>query len=155
MPSSNAPRVSVVVPCFNYGQFLKSSLASITAQTLKPVETLVIDDGSTDRDTLAILHDLPKSGIKIIRQENRGLAGARNTGIRESRGDYIYFVDADDVLFPDCLEKLVGLLEERSDAIAACCGVRLFGGEQNGTEWRASYDPYLILVQNTWAAGLM
>lgn len=155
MPSSNAPRVSVVVPCFNYGQFLKSSLASITAQTLKPVETLVIDDGSTDRDTLAILHDLPKSGIKIIRQENRGLAGARNTGIRASHGDYIYFVDADDVLFPESLEKLAGLLEQRNDAIAACCGVRLLGGEQNGTEWRASYDPYLILVQNTWAAGLM
>jgi len=155
MPSSNAQRVSVIIPCFNYGHFLKSSLASIRAQTLRPLEILVIDDGSTDCDTLAILHDLPKAGIKIIRQENRGLAGARNTGIRESRGDYIYFVDADDVLFPDCLEKLVGLLEERSDAIAACCGVRLFGGEQNGTEWRASYDPYLILVQNTWAAGLM
>ncbi len=155
MLSSNPPRVSIVVPCFNYGRFLKSCLASITAQTLKPVETLVIDDGSTDRDTLAILHDLAKCGIKIIRQENRGLAGVRNTGIRASHGDYIYFVDADDVLFPDSLEKLAGLLEQRNDAIAACCGVRLLGGEQNGTEWRASCDPYLILVQNTWAAGLM
>jgi len=155
MPSSNAPRVSVVVPCFNYGRFLKSCLASIRAQTLRPVETLIIDDGSTDPDTLAILHDLPKGDSKIIRQENRGLAGARNTGIRQSHGDYVYFVDADDVLFLDCLEKLAGLLEQRSEAIAACCGVRLLGGKQNGTEWRASYDPYRVLVENTWAAGLM
>jgi glycosyltransferase involved in cell wall biosynthesis len=100
MPSSNAQRVSVIIPCFNYGHFLKSSLASIRAQTLRPLEILVIDDGSTDRDTVAILHDLPKAGIKIIRQENRGLAGARNTGIRESRGDYIYFVDAMTCYFP-------------------------------------------------------
>src|SRR5262249_33565401 len=145
MFSNDAPRVSVVIPCFNYGRFLKSGLASIRAQTLRSFETLVIDDCSTDADTLAILHNLPTAGIKIIRQENRGLARARTTGRREANGDYVYFLDADDFLFPDCLERLAALLEQRSDAIAACCGVKLFGGEQDGTEWPARYDPYFIL----------
>ena len=149
------PRVSVIIPCYNYGRFLNESLASVASQTLKPIETLIIDDGSTDPETIAILHDLSTPGTKIIRQDNHGLAGARNSGIRHSRGDYVYFLDADDVLFPDCLEKLAGLLEQSTDAIAACCGVKPFGGEQDGTEWRACYYPYLILVENTWAAGLM
>jgi len=155
MPSSDVPRVSVIIPCFNYGRFLKTSLASVTGQTLKPVETLIIDDGSTDPDTLAILHDLSVRGTKIIRQENRGLSGARNTGVRQSKGEFIYFLDADDVLFPECLEKLATLLQQDSNAIAACCGVKLLGGQQNGTEWPARYDPYLILVENIWGAGIM
>jgi glycosyltransferase involved in cell wall biosynthesis/GT2 family glycosyltransferase len=155
MPSSDAPRVSVIIPCFNYGHFLKSCLASVKAQTLKSVETLIIDDGSTDPDTLKILYHLSEGGIKIIHQENLGLSGARNTGIRHARGEYVYFLDADDILFPDCLEKLDQLLQKNSDALAACCGVKLLGGEQDGTEWPARYHPYVILVENTWAAGIM
>jgi len=155
MPSSDLPRISVIIPCFNYGRYLKSSLASIAGQTLKPVETLIIDDGSTDPETLAILHDLSVHGTKIIRQENRGLSGARNAGVRQSKGEFIYFLDADDILYPECLEKLASLLQQDSNAIAACCGVKLLGGKQNGTEWLARYDPYLILVQNIWGAGIM
>ena len=155
MTPSETPRVSVIIPCFNYGRFLKESLASVAAQTLKPIETLVIDDGSTDPTTLSILDNLSDPGVKVIHQENRGLAGARNSGIQRALGDYIYFLDADDVLFPECLAKLAGLLCENRAVIAACCGVELLGGVRHGTEWRARYDPYRILVENSWAAGLM
>lgn len=155
MVPSDSPRVSVVIPCFNYGRFLKPCLDSVACQTLKPIETLIIDDGSTDPHTLSILHDLAQTGSKIIRQANRGVAAARNTGIRHAQGEYVYFLDADDVLFPECLEKLSGMLEHNADAIAACCGVRLLEGDREGTEWHASHYPYLVLVENTWAAGLM
>ena len=155
MPLNDAPPITVIIPCFNYGHFLKRGLASVTAQTLRSAETIIINDGSTDPNTLRILHDLSHTDIKIIHQKNRGLAGARNRGIREANSDYVYFLDADDFLFPNCLERLAALLEQRSDAIAACCGVKLFGGEQDGTEWPARYDPYLILVENRWAAGIM
>lgn len=155
MSSNDVPQVSVIIPCFNYGRFLKDSLASVAGQALKPVEVLIIDDGSTDPNTLAILHDLSVRGTKIIRQENRGLSGARNTGIRQSKGEFVYFLDADDTLFPECLETLGTLLQQDRNAIAACCGVKLSGGPRNGTEWPARYDPYLILVENLWAAGIM
>ena len=155
MNLSGSLRVSVIIPCFNYGQFLKEALSSVSAQTLKPFETIIIDDGSTDPTTLSILDSLTDPGVKVIHQKNCGLAGARNSGMRHALGDYVYFLDADDVLFPDCLSTLAGMLHQNRLAIAACCGVKLLGGERHGTEWRASCDPYLLLVTNTWAAGLM
>jgi glycosyltransferase involved in cell wall biosynthesis len=150
-----ASKISVIIPCFNYGRFLKNSLSSVVAQTLAPVETLVIDDGSTDPETLAVLQGLSADEAKVVRQENRGLSGARNTGLRRAAGDYVYFLDADDIMFPDCLEKLAALLDASPDAVAACSGVRLLGGERHGTDWLPHYDPYTILVRNLWAAGIM
>jgi len=89
MVPSDSPPVSVVIPCFNYGRFLKPCLESVASQTLKPIETLIIDDGSTDPHTLSILHDLAQTGSKIICQANRGVAAARNTGIRHAQGEYV------------------------------------------------------------------
>jgi len=147
--------ISVIIPCFNYGGFLKESLSSVSAQTLNPIETLIIDDGSNDPETLRILSEISDPGVSVIRQENRGLPGARNTGLRHAMGDYVYFLDADDILFPFCLEKLAEMLNSNPDAIAACSGVQILGGRQNGMTWLPSYDPYLILVRNLWAAGMM
>ncbi len=152
---ARSSKTIVIIPCFNYGRFLKQCLASVACQTLKPVETIVIDDGSTDPETIRILDGLPEKEVKVVHQANLGLAAARNTGIKQATGEYVYFLDADDIMFPDCLEKLAFLLATDGDAIAACCGVRLMGGDRNGAEWLASYDPYLILVRNLWAAGMM
>ena len=147
--------ISVVIPCYNYGRYLSECLASVRAQTVAPFETLIVDDGSTDPATLEILDRLSRENVRVVRQENRGLAGARNTGIRCALGAYVYFLDADDLIFPDCLERLSALLDSNPDAVAACSGIRHFGGEQDGVEWRASYHPYTILVRNLWSAGLM
>jgi len=154
-PMSGTPSVTVIIPCFNYGRFLKECLSSVFAQTVQPIETLIINDGSTDPETLAILNELAEPRVKVIHQNNRGLAGARNSGIRHATGEYVYFLDADDVMFPDCLEKLAALLQGDKNAFAACCGVQLLGGNRHGTEWRAFYNPYTLLVQNSWAAGIM
>jgi glycosyltransferase involved in cell wall biosynthesis len=96
------PLISVVIPTYNYGHLVAVAIDSALAQTYPNVEVIVVDDGSTD-DTIQRL--LPYAGrIRVIHQTNQGLSAARNTGIRESRGEYIAFLDSDDAFHPRKLE---------------------------------------------------
>lgn len=104
MAASDASLISVIVPCYNQAHFFTEAIESILSQTYPHYEIVVIDDGSTD-NTAEVASRYP--GIRCVRQENRGLAAARNTGIRKSNGDYLVFLDADDRLLPHALE--VGL----------------------------------------------
>lgn len=151
----HSPKVSVVIPCFNDGVFLKDALGSLLDQTLPPTEVLIINDGSTQRRTLQVLQSVNHPGLRVIHQENLGLASARNTGMRNAVGDYVYFLDADDLILPQCLEKLSWLLEERQGAVAAVSGIQLFGGPKHGTVWGEACNPYVIRIQNQWGAGIM
>lgn len=150
----STPTVSVVIPCFNDGRYLSEALQSTFAQTLQPVEILVINDGSTEPATLRFLRSLQLPAVKVIHQENRGLPAARNTGLRNARGKYVYFLDADDVIDPQCLATLTQMLED-TDAMAATSAVRICGGPEHGTIWGEAYNPYRILVRNQCSAGLM
>jgi glycosyltransferase involved in cell wall biosynthesis len=151
----SSPTVSVVIPCFNDGRYLPEALQSVFAQTLQPIEIIVVNDGSTDPRTLKILRDLKKPEVTIIDQDNRGLAGARNTGMHNAKGRYIHFLDADDLIVPQCLEKLSGLLEKHESAIAAVSSIQLFGGPKRGMLWGQACNPYVIRIQNQWGAGIM
>ena len=106
--SGERPLVSVVIPCFNQARFLGAAIASALAQTHTPVEVVVVDDGSTD-DTAAVTARFP--GVRYVRQENAGLSAARNTGLGKSRGAYLAFLDADDVLLPRAVEAALECLE--------------------------------------------
>jgi glycosyltransferase involved in cell wall biosynthesis len=111
------PAISIIVPCYNGGQYLDALLASIRAQTYRDFELLVVDDGSTDpatRDKLASLD----GAFRVIRQENRGLAAARNTGFREARGDLVLPVDCDDQLDPSFLAETHAALASAPDDVA-------------------------------------
>jgi glycosyltransferase involved in cell wall biosynthesis len=147
--------ITVVIPCFNDGDFLAASLMSTASQTLPPIEIIVVNDGSTDSRTLKILRALKKPGVTIIDQDNRGLASARNTGMHNAKGKYIYFLDADDLIVPQCLEQLSGLLEKHESAIAAVSSIQLFGGPKHGRLWGQACNPYVIRIQNQWGAGMM
>ena len=119
-------KVSVVIPFYNGIQYLEACVRSVQAQTLREIEIILVDDGSSDggealADTLAE----KDARIRVIHQENRGLAGARNTGIRASRGDYIGFVDADDLIDPQMYEKLYSAAETLSCELVTC-GCRSF-----------------------------
>lgn len=123
-----APRVSVVVTCFNLGEYVAEALASVKAQTLPDVETVIIDDGSTDPYTAMRLDALAADGWRVIRTENRGLPAARNLGIRESRAEFICCLDADDRLRPTYLQKAVAALEANGRAGFVTCFYELFDG---------------------------
>ena len=114
------PKVSVVIPTFNYGRYVGEAIASVLAQTHMDIELVVVDDGSTD-NTAEVVGRFPDPRLRYVRQENRGLAGARNTGIRESSAEYIGFLDSDDSWLPRRLERQLPLLED--DAVGhVCCG---------------------------------
>jgi glycosyltransferase involved in cell wall biosynthesis len=93
-----APLASIVIPCYNQAHFLPEAIESALSQTHRPIEVIVVDDGSTD-NTRDVVARYPH--VRYVRQKNRGLGGARNTGFRVSKGEYILFLDADDRFTPD------------------------------------------------------
>lgn len=110
------PAVSIVIPCYNGGRFLEALLASIERQSFRDFETIIVDDGSTDAVTVQKLASLP-AWVNVIRQENRGLSGARNTGFRAATADIVLPLDCDDTLEPAHLAETVpALLAAPADA---------------------------------------
>jgi len=107
------PRVSVIIPAYNAQRFVGEAIESALAQTYPDFEIVAVDDGSTDA-TLSILRSF-EPRIRVISQPNRGPAAARNAGIRDSTGDYIAFLDGDDLWKIEKLSEQVALLDERSD----------------------------------------
>lgn len=118
--STNNPRVSVVVPSFNYAHFLPETLDSVLAQTFKSFELIVVDDGSTDNTKEVMKPYLNDPRVRYVYQENRGPSAARNTGIRESRGQLIAFVDPDDLWYPTKLQKQLALMESGEIGLCYC-----------------------------------
>ena len=113
MPAS--PLVSIIIPAYNQAQYLRLSIESALAQTYPYREIIVVDDGSTD-ETAAIAKNYGDK-IRYIYQENRGLAGARNTGIRTAKGELIGLLDSDDIWLPEYLQSIVSLANEHPQAV--------------------------------------
>ena len=132
--------VSVIVPSYNYGHFVGQTLESLRAQTYSAWECIVVDDGSTD-NTGAIVTAFAKddSRIKYVRQENLGLAAARNAGIARSTGEYVQFLDADDLLESEKFERQVEFLEQHPEIDIVFSDSRYFRNE-NTQERRFSQD---------------
>lgn len=96
---SSKPLISIIIPCYNYGHYLDEAIQSVKAQTYTNWECLIIDDGSTDNTMeIAQKYVLADTRFSYYYQENRGLSAARNTGIQKSAGEYLQFLDADDLI---------------------------------------------------------
>ena len=93
---SYVPQVSVIIPCYNQGRYLDDAITSVLVQTYQNFEILIVDDGSTEPETIEILQDYQQPKTRIIRTENQGVATARNLGIAQAQGTYILPLDADD-----------------------------------------------------------
>lgn len=121
----NAPGVSVVIPAYNYAHYLPHALESALAQTHRPLEILVVDDGSTDstREVAARYGDK----VRYLYQNNAGLSAARNTGLRESRYSLIALLDADDQWLPQRLETAVAAFQRLGPhwGVVACRSLRI------------------------------
>lgn len=124
--------VSVLVPAYNAALFLREAIDSLLAQTHRPTEIIVIDDGSVD-DTPTVCREY-EGRIVYIRQENRGEAGARNAGLGVARGEFVCLLDADDVCAPDRIERQVQALRAAPEACACFTGHWVF---TEGSEPRA------------------
>lgn len=110
---SGKARVAVVIPCFQHAQHLRGAIESVLGQTVRAAEIIVVDDGSTDRPE-EVTRAFPK--VRLIVQENRGLAGARNTGLRKAKSDKIIFLDADDRLLPEAVATGLAAFERNPGA---------------------------------------
>lgn len=115
--ATSRPLVSVVIPFHNMASLLPEAIASAAAQTHRPVEIVLVDDGSTDRESVALVEQLERRApegdvpLRVVRQAQRGLSGARNAGVRAARGDWIVPLDADDLLEPRFIEAALEVLE--------------------------------------------
>jgi glycosyltransferase involved in cell wall biosynthesis len=147
----SSPTVSVVIPCFNQGHYLREALQSVVAQTLPPAEIVVVDDGSTD-DTAAVAGAY--SNVRCIHQRNSGLASARNAGAAHTTGDHIVFLDADDRLKPDALA--IGVRELVAHPAFALVWGRCVRIDQHGIELPTvppppvAGDAYEALLRNNF-----
>ncbi len=128
--SSKNPIISIIIPVYNMEDYVEQSVMSVVNQTFKNVEIIVVDDGSTD-SSLQIIEKLARKHkrIKVISKENSGLASAYNAGQHMAKGKYIYFLDSDDWLEPDCLGIMYNVAEKTQAEVIKSFG---FIVERNG-----------------------
>jgi glycosyltransferase involved in cell wall biosynthesis len=115
------------MPCFNHGEFLPEAVASVTGLGRQDVELVVVDDGSTDKRTSEEMDKLKARGIKVIRQENKGLSAARNAAIVASRGEYIFPLDADDRMRSGWIDRAIEILDSNPKVGVVYGDTALFG----------------------------
>ena len=124
------PLVSVLIPCYNAEKWLSQTIESVLAQTWDNIEIILVDDGSTD-NSLAIAHQFESRGVKVIAQPNRGASAARNLAFNISQGDFIQYLDADDLLAPDKIERqLQLLLDGNLEYVAAAEWAKFYNSPQ-------------------------
>lgn len=112
-------KVTVVIPVYNGGRYLRESIESALAQTFHDYEIVCVDDGSTD-DSAALLEEYGQR-IRVVRQKNSGQSAARNAGVKLAHGEYIAFLDQDDVWYPSKIQSQVAVLDAEPDVVLVHC----------------------------------
>ena len=138
----NSPLVSVIIPLYNADRYISEALQSVINQTYPEIEILVINDGSTD-NSLEITRKFESDKVKVYSQSNKGASAARNYGLKEAKGKYIQFLDADDYLSSNKIEEQVRILEADDSKVALCPVIHFFDGEEVNEK----------LVSNEWFYG--
>lgn len=144
--------VSILIPAYNAERWVGSALQSALDQSWPKIEIIVVDDGSTDQ-TLAVAKRYESEKVKVMRQENRGAAAARNTALREAQGDFLQYLDADDLLSADKIPEQLILLRENPNYLSVSSAVYFFDGQDpdSGLEERSGAvdtdDPVQWLMQ--------
>lgn len=133
------PLISIVIPCYNYAHFLPEAIESVLSQSYQNLECIIVNDGSTDTtEEVAGKYAGTDSRIQYVRQDNQGLAAARNTGIARAAGKYILPLDADDKIAAEYARRALAVLEENPNIGIVYCDARFFGS----TDKRFDLPPY-------------
>ncbi|MEW6582696.1 MAG: glycosyltransferase family 2 protein [Actinomycetota bacterium] len=142
--AAEAPRISAVIPTYNRAALVVRAVRSVLAQTRPPDEVIVVDDGSTD-DTAARLAGLGDDRVRVVSQTNAGAAAARNRGVAEATGDWVAFLDSDDLWVPGHLEALDGAIRATAgvaDLYFGDTGMAAGAGGEPSSFWReAGFAP--------------
>jgi glycosyltransferase involved in cell wall biosynthesis len=147
-----AELVSVVIPCYGQAHYLGDAIESVLAQTYPHLEIVVVDDESRDNAS-SVASRYP--GVRCVREENSGMAGARNVGIRNTNGDFLVFLDADDRLLPDAIEVSLRELEQHPECACAIGAYRRVSHDGQPIDTHAqpavNGDQYAQLMRDNWA----
>lgn len=144
--ADHQPLVSVIIPYYNLPDFVEDAVKSVLNSTYEQVEIIVVDDGSTDSKTKKVLDRLEKkSQVKVFTKVNEGLAKARNYGAAKATGKYLAFLDADDMLEADFLEKTVAVLEHYDNVHFVSAWLSYFGNARGGWPTFNPEPPYLLV----------
>ena len=139
--------LSVVVPFYNLGNYLRETLENVRAANYTPLEILIVNDGSSEPKSLDVLHDIEKQGlpnVRVLHTENQGLAATRNVGAEAARGEFVAFVDADDLVEPDFFTRAIDVLHRYANVTFVYSWVQYIG-ESTGIwpTWNTEF-PYLL-----------
>lgn len=143
------PLVSIIIPCYNYGKYVLSAIESALSSNYLNIEVIVVDDGSTDPETLKILRDFDKTRDKvtIYFTQNHGVGAARNFAVSKARGKYILSLDADNQILPDYVPKAVEVLEKFPNIVMVHADATFFGDRQ-GLRQSAQLEISRFLIGN-------
>lgn len=141
---TNSPTISIVIPCFNHGEFLREAVDSVMRLNRSDFELIVVDDGSNDDRTPREVNELAAQGVYVIRQENRGLAAARNVAVSAARGHYIFPLDADDRIRSSWIDRGVQILNENPEIGVVYGDAHCFGARSD--QWiTGPFDSHRLL----------
>lgn len=157
------PKVTIIIPTYNRAKFLPETIVSVLAQSMADFECIVIDDGSSD-GTQKLMEDIcaRDERVRYLRQQNRGPSAARNLGLREAKGQYIQFLDSDDIITREKLEKQLVQLEREKGLSLSYCDYRYCAHDDiNKTTRRDKLPPPRLImsrplwdIASRWETGL-
>ncbi|MBR3241347.1 MAG: glycosyltransferase family 2 protein [Parasporobacterium sp.] len=158
------PLVSVIIPAYNSEEYIKQCLDSVLSQTYEKIETIIVNDGSTDHTgEICEYYCSHYDTIRCIHQENKGQGAARNRAIKEARGNWLFFLDSDDAIHPQTIELLVNAVVENNAPMGLCsyietdtipdrydriqdCRFTIFENNENAII-REEYDPWVVCMK--------
>jgi len=147
-------RTTVVVPCYNDGGTLPATVGSVRGHG-EPLDLIVVDDGSTEPTTIAVIRELERAGVRIVQQENRGPSAARMAGVAAASTEYVFAIDADDLIAPDTLTQLADALDANAEKSFAYGNYKPFGAFRLARVTAEQLDPWLISYWNSMPVGAL
>lgn len=146
--------ISIIMPVYNGERFVADAIGSIMAQTVRDWELIVVNDGSTDGTQAVLERFAGDPRIRLLRKENGGVSSARNAGIAAATGEYLAFLDADDIWYPDCLETYERLAKAYPQAVllGAAYDIRLQNGEMTDTAGYFADKPETLYLEDFFEA---